>query len=172
MTHENLLSIGKIVNFHGINGEAKVGYTTGNEDLLKNLKHVFVQNNSELIKLEIETLRFHKNNALIKFKEINSLNDIIPFKNCILKAEKENFSRNLQEDEFLINDLVNMQVYDQNQKLLGIVISIDETPASSILIIKTEAQKTAMIPFVKAIVSNVNLVDKKITINNIEGLIE
>ena len=33
----DLISIGKILNFHGIKGEVKLGYTKGNEDLLEGL---------------------------------------------------------------------------------------------------------------------------------------
>ena len=37
-----LISIGKVLNFHGIKGEVKVGYTRGNEDRIESLKAVFI----------------------------------------------------------------------------------------------------------------------------------
>jgi hypothetical protein len=39
---ENLVSIGKILNFHGIQGEVKVGYTANKEEQLENIKKVVV----------------------------------------------------------------------------------------------------------------------------------
>lgn len=37
------VSVGKILNFHGIQGEAKVGFSKGQEDFLLSLDVVFVK---------------------------------------------------------------------------------------------------------------------------------
>ena len=68
---ENLVSIGKILNFHGIKGEVKIGFTKGRENFIAGLKAVFVKFSGEVITLNVDTVRFHKQFALIKFKEIN-----------------------------------------------------------------------------------------------------
>ena len=44
---EDLISIAKILNFHGIKGEAKLGYTKGGENRIESLKKVFVKKNDE-----------------------------------------------------------------------------------------------------------------------------
>ena len=71
---KDLISIGKILNFHGIMGEAKVGFSDAQR--LKNLKKVIVKDNE----LTIEKHRFHKNFAIIKFKEISDINELLNFK--------------------------------------------------------------------------------------------
>ena len=48
-----LISIGKILNFHGIKGEVKLGYTKGKEEQLKGLSTVYAQKDNENIKLTI-----------------------------------------------------------------------------------------------------------------------
>ena len=72
-----LISIGKILNFHGIKGEVKMGFTAGNENLIKSLKQVFVFQNNVKISLDIASVRFHKSFAIVKFKQINSINEVI-----------------------------------------------------------------------------------------------
>ena len=62
----DLISIGKILNFHGIKGEVKVGFTRGREDFIQNLKKVFVLISGEQKSLTVESVRFHKQHALIK----------------------------------------------------------------------------------------------------------
>ena len=62
----DLLSIGKILNFHGLKGEAKVGYSLGKENQLKSLRKVLVEKDGELKPLQIAQVRFHKKAAIIK----------------------------------------------------------------------------------------------------------
>ena len=64
------ISIGKITNFHGINGEVKVGYTKGKEHQLLGEKFFYVKRDDNYEKLNLSKIRFHKNVALIKFEEI------------------------------------------------------------------------------------------------------
>ena len=68
-----LISVGKILNFHGIKGEVKMGFTAGNEALIKNLRSVFIFIDNEKKSFQVESVRFHKNFAIIKFSEINSI---------------------------------------------------------------------------------------------------
>ena len=40
--NSKLISIGKILNFHGIKGEVKMGFTSGKESVIKSLKKVYI----------------------------------------------------------------------------------------------------------------------------------
>ncbi len=66
---EKLLSIGKILNFHGISGEVKVGYTEGTEQMLEEIDVFTAEKDSKTVSLTPQKIRFHKNTAIIKFKE-------------------------------------------------------------------------------------------------------
>ena len=39
----NFVSIGKILNFHGVKGEAKLGYTKNREEFLSNVDVVYMK---------------------------------------------------------------------------------------------------------------------------------
>ncbi len=166
------ISVGKILNFHGIKGEAKVGFTKNQEDFFCSLNKVFVKIEHDYKPLNIETIRLHKNYALVKFEGINSINDLMEFKGAFLYVEEETIRENLEEDEFLIDELVSLEVFDQNNKKVGFVVGVSNNGASDLLSVKTNSKKIVLIPFVKAIVTDVSIKDKKIMINNIEGLIE
>ena len=166
------ISVGKILNFHGIKGEAKVGFTKNQEDFFCSLNKVFVKIEHDYKPLNIETIRLHKNYALVKFEGINSINDLMEFKGAFLYVEEETIRENLEEDEFLIDELVSLEVFEQNNKKVGFVVGVSNNGASDLLSVKTNSKKIVLIPFVKAIVTDVSIKDKKIIINNIEGLIE
>ena len=87
--------------------------------------------------------------------------------------EEDVVRENLDEDEFLIDELVGLSVFDnENGKNLGFVIGVSNNGASDLISVKTNSKKISLIPFVKAIVPVVDIKNKKIMINNIEGLLE
>ncbi len=166
------VSVGKILNFHGIQGEAKVGFSKNQEDFLSSLKFIFVKQGHEYIKFNIKSIRFHKNFALMKFDGINSINELMEFKGAFLYVEESTIRESLEEDEFLIDELVSLEVFDQNGEKVGFIVGVSNNGANDLLSVKTKSKKIVLIPFVKAIVTNVSIKDKKVVINKIEGLIE
>ncbi len=173
MNKDDLISVAKILGFHGINGEIRAGYTSGQENRLKALKAMTLDTGKELIPLSIQSIRFHKKNALIKFKEINSINEVEKYKNFLLYIPKNIVVEQLEEDEFLISDLIGMEVYDQNDDLIGVVKDVSDNSATNLLsILPTGGKKTSLVPFVKDLVPHVDTKNRKILINNIEGLLE
>lgn len=166
----NFVSVGKILNFHGVKGEAKLGYTKNREDFLTQVRFVYLKSGAEYKDFEIENLRFTPKCAIVKFKGINSLNDILPYKGAVVFVDEATAREFLEEDEFLIDELVGMNVYD-GDKRVGSVVGVSNNGASDLLSVKTLSKNICLVPFVKAIVTSVDMKTKKIQINNIEGLL-
>ncbi len=166
------ISVGKILNFHGIKGEAKVGFTKNQEEFFCSLEEVFIKKELEYIPLKIDSSRLHKNFALVKFNGINSIDELLPYKGAFLYVQENTIRENLEEDEFLIDELVGLEIFDQTDKKQGFVIGVSNNGAHDMLSVKTNSKKIVLIPFVKAIVTGVSIKDKKIFIHNIEGLLE
>lgn len=166
------ISVGKILNFHGIQGEAKVGYSKNQQDFFCSLKEVFVLSEHEYVPLKIKSCRLNKYFAIVKFEGINSINDILPYKNSLLFVPEETIRESLDEDEFLIDELVGLEVFDTNDRKIGFIIGVSNNGATDLLSVKTKSKKVSLVPFVKAIVTHVSIKDKKVVINNLEGLVE
>ncbi len=167
----NFVSVGKILNFHGVQGEAKLGYSKNREEFLSKLKSVYVMQGGEYKELEVVRLRFTPKCGIIKFKGIDSLNDILEYKNQLLFVDEETAREYLEEDEFLIDELVGLDVYDGDKKV-GAVVGVSNNGASDLLSVKTLSKKVCLVPFVKAIVLSVDINNRRIQINNLEGLLE
>ena len=166
----NYISIGKILNFHGVQGEAKLGYSKNREEFLSELKEVFVQTDNGYIPLEIVRIRFTPKCGIVKFKGIDTLNDIIAYKNKLLFVEESTAREHLEDDEYLIDELVGLDVYDGDKKV-GSVVGVSNNGASDLLSVKTNGKNVSLVPFVKAIVLSVDIKNRRIQINNIEGLL-
>lgn len=167
------VSVGKIVNFHGIKGEAKVGYSKNQQDFFTSLDTVYLKDKDNYTSLHILFAKPLKNMMIVKFEGIDSINDILELKGKLLFVEESVIRENLNEDEFLIDELVGLEVFDnENGQKLGFVIGVSNNGASDLISIKTNSKKISLVPFVKAIVPIVDIKNKKIMINNIEGLLE
>ena len=133
---------------------------------------VFVLSEHEYIPLKIKSCRLNKSFAIVKFEGINSINDILPYKNSLLFVPEETIRESLDEDEFLIDELVGLEVFDTNDRKIGFIIGVSNNGATDLLSVKTKSKKVSLVPFVKAIVTHVSIKDKKVVINNLEGLVE
>lgn len=170
MKNNNFVSIGKILNFHGVQGEAKLGYSKNREEFLSQIKEVYVQLGIEYKKLDVLRIRFTPKCGIIKFKGIDTLNDILEYKNKLIFVTEETARSFLEEDEFLIDELVGLDVYDGDKKV-GAVVGVSNNGASDLLSVKNLDKKICLVPFVKAIVLSVDIKNRKIQINNLEGLL-
>ena len=165
------ISIGKILNFHGIQGEAKVGYSKNQAEFLKTLKSAFIEFENEFKPFNIKYVKFNNKFAIIKFEGINSINDILFYKNCLIYVPQDEFEEALDDGEYLVDDLVGLDVYS-NDKKVGVVVGVSSNGANSLLSVRGLSKKISLVPFVDAIVPEVDLANKKVYINEIQGLIE
>ena len=168
----DFISVAKVLNFHGINGELKLGYTKGKENQILSLKEVYICTDGEYVAYNVSNVRLHKQFAIMKLKEFNNINEILKFKGENLYIPRNLVENNLEKDEYLIDDLIGSKVYNQEDKEIGIVKSVEENAAGSLLAITTTNKKNCLVPFINQFVIKVDTNNKIIVINEIEGLIE
>ena len=122
----DFLEIGQIVNSYGIKGFFKVVPFTDDITRFDDLETIYIEKNKKLEKKIIEEVKYHKNLVLLKIKGIDDINDTEQYKNCILKIERKD-AVELPEDTYFITDLIGIEVYDEDEKLLGNLIDIFPT---------------------------------------------
>ena len=169
---DELISIGKVINFHGIKGEIKAGYTKGKEKQIQETKTVVIEIKGKNTTFTIETVRFHKQFVLIKFKEVNTINEAEEIKGKEIKIEKERALKYLENDEFLISDLIGLKVLNRDEEQIGTVEEVGTNGATEILEVTDANNNRHLIPFVKELVPYIDIKTKTVIINDIEGLIE
>lgn len=165
-----LVSVAKILNFHGIKGEAKLGFSKHNTEFVQNLKQAYFYVNGEYVLYKISYVKINNKNAIIKFEGINSIDDVMEFKGESLYVPECDLKGTLEEDEFLTSDLLGMDVYDNDTKV-AVVVGLTSNGGTDLLTVKCADEKVYYIPFVKDICTKVDMKEKRVYINNIEGLI-
>lgn len=166
----NYIQIGKIVNTHGIKGEVAVASFTDDINRFNDLDTIYLGDNKT--KLQVEQARFHKNMVLLKFKNFNNINEVLmDVGKFIYVAEVD--KRVLPEDYFYIFDIIGSLVFDVNGEKIGVVTDINQSASNDIYIIKNEEKdREYLIPAVKEFFVEIDIENKKIVIDPIEGMIE
>lgn len=163
------LEIGQIVNTFGIKGEVKVVPFTDDINRFDDLEKVYVKTRKDSKLYKVENVRYHKNMVLLKFKGINNLEDAETLKNTFLEVDRED-AIPLEEGTYFIVDLIGLDVYTDDGKLLGKVDDIYNTGANDIYVIKDELGKQILLPGIEEVIKEVKLEDR-IIVHLISGLI-
>lgn len=164
------LEIGQIVNTFGIKGQIKVKPFTDDIRRFDNLKEVYVEKNNTKKKYEIEEVKYHKDMVLIKFKGIETVEQAEKLKNSYVTISRDS-AEELEEDRYYIVDLLGLEVYTDEQILLGILEDIFNTGSNDIYVVKSSDGKQILLPAIKDVVKNIDIENKKIIVHIIPGLI-
>ena len=159
--------LGKIVNTFGIRGELKVQYTTDFvEERFKKGSIVYV--GDDKLAFEVKSHKLHKGFLLVLFKDNEDINLVEKYKNMFIYKAKEDV-KPLKKGEYYFSDLMDLNVY-VDDVLIGKIINVEEGISSNYIRI-LHGQKESLVPFLPVFVKKVDLDNKRIDINNIEGLL-
>lgn len=166
---QEYFEIGQIVNTFGIKGMVKVVPYTDDITRFDKLKNVYIVINHKSKKYEIQEVKYHKNMVLIKFKNIDKVEEAENLRNGILKIERKD-AVPLEEGSYYIADLLQSQVYTENGELVGILEDIYNTGSNDIYVIKNELGKQILLPAIKDVIKQICIEESKIIVNIPKGL--
>lgn len=167
-------NVGRIVNTHGIRGEVRVLSTTDFEEerfTVGNKLAAFKKDDNKPTWVTIESVRRHKNFILLTFEGMNNINLVEPFKEGMLKVTKDQMSDDLlEENEFFFHEIIGCTVISEEGETIGVVADILQTGANDVWVVKG-TKKEHYIPYIEDIVKDIDVMDKKIVIHVMEGLL-
>ena len=164
------LEVGQIVNTFGIKGEIKVTPFKNDIRRFDDLKKVYVKTRKESKLYNVENARYHKNMVLLKLKGINTPEEAEMLRNAFLEIDRED-AIPLEEGTYFIADLLGLEVYTDEGKLLGKVEDIYNTGSKDIYVIKDELGKQVLLPGINEVIKEVDLNNGKIIVHLIPGLV-
>ena len=167
---EEYLEIGQIVNTFGIKGQVKVVPFTDDITQFDTLKQIYIEKRKNLELFEIEKSNYHKNMMILKLKGIDTPEQAESLRNCYIKINRKD-ARKLPEGTYFIVDLIGLDVYTDEEKLLGTLEDIYNAGSSDIYVVKNDEGKEILLPAIKDVLKQVDLENKKIIVHIIEGLI-
>ena len=167
---EQLLQVGVISSTHGIRGEVKVFPTTDDPNRFKKLKQVILDTGKEQKDLEIQGVKFFKQFVILKFKGIDNINDIEKYKGKSLFVTREN-AVDLDDDEYFIADLIDMQVVLEDGTEFGTLTDVMETGANDVYCVQTEKYGEVLIPAIKDCILDVDIENGKMMIQGYQAIV-
>ena len=165
---EEILQVGLITSTHGIKGEVKVYPTTDDPKRFKKLKKVILDCGREKTELDIESVKFFKEQVILKFKGIDDINAVEKYRKATLWVKRED-AVPLEENENYIADLIGMAVVSDEGENLGILIDVMETGANDVYIVEKDGSEL-MIPAIRPCILDVDLEKNQMLVHLLPGL--
>lgn len=163
------LELGQIVNVKGLKGEVKVNSFTDDNTKFERIPKVFIKQKNNLTELEIEKVGYSKNQVIIKFKNINTIEEAEKLRNSYIVVNREIFGE-LPEGVYYIDDLIGLDVYTESDEYLGKVDDIFSTGSNDVYVVKDELGKQKLLPGIDEVIRKIDLESGKIIVNLIKGL--
>ncbi len=155
------LNVGRIGRAHGILGEATIEVRTDEAaDRFAIGATLLTDSHGELI---VESVRVHNGILLLGFVGIKDRNSIEKYRDVLMFSEVDIDAPGLDEDDYHVLQLVGCDAHLQDGGLLGKVSEVLNLPGQDVLVIKT-VQGEVMVPFVRALVPDVDITAKKLTV--------
>lgn len=168
--NEDFIIIGKIVSTQGNKGEVKVIPLTDSIDRFDKLTDVFIREGNIEKLLKINNLKTKKNAVILKFEDIDNVEKAKILVPSFLKVKRSNAVK-LPKDTYFIFDIIGLEVYTNQNELLGKVDNIISTGSNDVYVVKNKNKKEILIPAIREIIKNIDVKKKRITINMVDGLI-
>lgn len=160
---EELIIVGKVINFFGIKGELKVKSNFDKKERVFKIGNNILINNEPL---KITSVRIHKNNYLIRVNDINDINLVTKYIGYNVYFKKSDLG--LTDNEYILEELIGADVMDNNENI-GKVIEIYTSSNMNYIKVKY-SNKTYLIPLIDEYIDHFDRDTKTIYTNNGKSL--
>ncbi len=165
------LSLGTIIDAFSLDGTLKVISTTTNGDKRYKKGNVVFVMTKDGQKQEHTVLAYRKSGQIdfVTLKEVTTKEDALALKGGEIQVIKS--QDDLEEGFYYYSDLRGCKIVDESKVELGIVKEVEEFPAQITLRVKRNGKPDFFVPFIKTFIKNVDIENKVIAINVIEGML-
>ena len=168
---KNYLKAGTITQPFGIKGDTKVYPHTDDPAIFKKIKKVFMEKNGSHEEYEGESARMALPLVILKFKGIDTPEEIRAFRQRDIYILREDASP-LEEGEYYFADIIGMDVTDDTGVYRGRITDILQTGANDVYEITAEDGNSFLLPVIKDCILNVDVAENKMLIHILEGLLD
>lgn len=166
-----MVAVAKIVKSRGLRGELVADILTDFPERFEELKtSVVLLPDGRMFEVQIENFWFQKGRIVLKlagFDSIEAAETLRGAEICVPESE----AIELEEDEFFDWELENCKVETIEGEKIGVVKELMRTGGTEILVVAGKT-KDYLIPFAKAICTEVDIENKLIKVDAPEGLLD
>lgn len=154
--------VGKLGRPHGIAGEIVLQLQTHFPNRLVSGKEIFLGDTH--LPYTIESSRGAGKELILKFPEITNREEVAKLTNLFVYVRLDTLPK-LKEGEYYYHQLIGCSVFDQSDKLLGVLTEILETRANDVYLVKADDGAEVLLPAIPDVIIQVDIDQKKIIAN-------
>ncbi|MFA9399174.1 MAG: ribosome maturation factor RimM [Clostridiaceae bacterium] len=154
---KEFLSIGQIINSHGIKGELKVYPLTDDIKRFRKLKIVYING----IERNVVWVKLQAKLVIMKIEGIDTIEDVDNYKDKYIDIDRTNAAK-LKKGNYFIADIIGCKVFDSNDFYFGEIYDVIKTGSNDVYWVK--GIKEVLVPALKDVVMEINIDEKKIII--------
>lgn len=158
---KEFLTVGQIINTHGLQGELKVYPLTDDIRRFRKLKKIYIDN----VENTVIWCKLQSDKVILKVEGIDSIEKAQKYKDKYIEIPREE-AVPLSEGEHFIADIIGCKVLDENGRELGTVYDVIQTPSNDVYWVKGNTE--VLVPALKTIVSSIDVTKGIIIIKPLE----
>ena len=165
----DFITIGEIVKTRGLRGCMKVLSFVDTQDISAELEFVYIQDNSEQKKLY--NLRKIDISGKFLFIELDAIDDVDlakTFVGCKIVIPG-NMLKELPEGEYYWKDIIGLDVYTEEGKLLGQIESVFPTGSNDVYVCKG-GEREILLPAIADVIKSIDIDRRVMNVKLMEGL--
>jgi 16S rRNA processing protein RimM len=163
--------VGRIGKPHGLRGEVTIDVRTDEPDLrFAPGATLQAQQGTRESTLTVSTSRWHQGVLLVRFEESVDRTAAEGLRGTVLLATHSADATPADPDEYYAHQLVGLAAYDVDGTHLGEITALT-TGAQDLLTVRTPDGRDALVPFVTALVPEVDLAGGRIVVADRPGLV-
>ena len=141
-----MIEIAQILKPQGIKGEVKALPLTNVLAVFNSLKNCFIDEKN----MKIDHISLRNGYLYIKFNEITTRNDAERLRNKFLKIDKQILEDKKNNEEFLVDDLIGLVLYDDKGDMFGQILEVMNYGATDIFVFQKDGRKVE-IPYIDGV---------------------
>lgn len=165
------LVVGRIGHAHGVKGEVSVEVRTDDPDRRYVPGSVLATDPAERGPLTIEGVRAHHGRLLVRFEGVEDRNAAEALRGTLLVVDAAT-AGDTEDGEWWDHDLVGLNAVTTDGRPLGSVTEVVHVPGAPLLAIVDEDARELLVPFVAAIVPEVDVAGGRLVVDPPPGLLE
>jgi 16S rRNA processing protein RimM len=166
------LVVGRVIRPHGIRGEVVVDVRTDSPERRFTVGSVLGTDPAGPGPLRISELRQHQDRLLILFDGYADRDVADALRGVLLTVDSDGLEQLDDPDEFHDHQLVGLRAQTPEGESLGTVARVEHGPAHDLLVLSRPDGQQALVPFVTAMVPEVDLAAGHVVLTLPDGLLE
>ena len=165
--------IGYVVKTHGLKGEVTIainGYSIEDLASIQKIHPLFIEIDKRLVPYFIQSISASGTKAIVKFDDVNSVEDASKLVKRSLYLSKE-VRPKAQRGEFYDDEIVHFNVTDEEVGPLGQIVEVVQAGPNRLLSLNYEGREV-LIPVNSPFIKRINKSKKLITVNLPEGFLD